>query len=360
MILSNVNIGTGPSAGDGDTLRSAFSTINNNFRVVTNNVSALTNSVRSVAGRTGNIILTVNDVIGAASVAFVNSTAGNNRVISVSGRTGNVVLNVTDVANAASITYVNSAISSIDKTMLINNGYEITLDNTGHLVLNTDVDVFGVPGTGGDNDKIRLYDFANASMTNYAIGLENGFLWNSVNTTAGFKWYAGTSEILKLSGNGTLRLAPGADILNSSNVSVLSIGTGNVKFNASNVYTETGALTFYTTGGISGRNRIDFTADHFGVDVTANIYINAGDEARIIAGNITGQSKAWVYNPSGSITFPDGGNFRYGNPPPTSMGESDNRAGEIAFDGSYIYYCTADFDGSTAIWKRVAFSLDTW
>ena len=63
MILANVNIGTGPSAGDGDPLRSAFATINNNFQVVTNNVNALSNSVTSVAGRTGNVVLTVNDVI---------------------------------------------------------------------------------------------------------------------------------------------------------------------------------------------------------------------------------------------------------------------------------------------------------
>ena len=77
MILSNVNIGTGPSAGDGDPLRSAFTIINNNFQIVTNNVNALTNSVNSVAGRTGNVILTVNDVIGAASVAYVNSQVGN-------------------------------------------------------------------------------------------------------------------------------------------------------------------------------------------------------------------------------------------------------------------------------------------
>lgn len=360
MILSNVNVGTGPSAGNGDTLRSAFSTINNNFQVVTNNVRALTNSVRSVAGRTGNIMLTVNDVIGAASVAFVNSTAGNNRVISVSGRTGNVVLSVTDVANAASISYVTTAISSIDKSRLTNNGYNIVLSSTGHLVLNTDINVFGVPGTGGNNDKIRLYDFANISVTNYAIGLETGFLWNSTTNGAGFKWYSGNTEILKLNSTGTIRLAPGADILNSSNVSVLNMGTGNVKFNASNVYTETGTLTFYTNGAASGANRINFAADQFSVNATANIYINSGDTTRITSGNLTGQPKTWTYNSAGSITFPDGGNFRFGNPPPTSQGESDNRAGEIAVNGAYIYYCTADFDGSTNIWKRVAFSIDTW
>lgn len=80
MILSNVNIGTGPSAGDGDPLRSAFSTINNNFQTITNNVNALSNSVTSVAGRAGNVILTVNDIIGintyASNTVLVLSNIG--------------------------------------------------------------------------------------------------------------------------------------------------------------------------------------------------------------------------------------------------------------------------------------------
>lgn len=75
MILSNVNIGTGPSAGDGDPLRSAFSTINTNFQIVTNNVNALTNSVTSVAGRTGNVTLTVTDILGFTGLNLVNQSA---------------------------------------------------------------------------------------------------------------------------------------------------------------------------------------------------------------------------------------------------------------------------------------------
>jgi hypothetical protein len=75
MILSNVNIGTGPSAGNGDPLRSAFSTINNNFQIVTNNVNALSNSVTSVAGRTGNVTLTVTDILGFTGLNLVTQSA---------------------------------------------------------------------------------------------------------------------------------------------------------------------------------------------------------------------------------------------------------------------------------------------
>jgi hypothetical protein len=40
--------------------------------------------------------------------------------------------------------------------------------------------------------------------------------------------------------------------------------------------------------------------------------------------------------------------------PSTSTGAPGNKSGMLAWDSSYIYVCTADYDGSTAIWKRVA------
>lgn len=44
--------------------------------------------------------------------------------------------------------------------------------------------------------------------------------------------------------------------------------------------------------------------------------------------------------------------------PSSSTGAPGNKSGMLAWDSSYIYVCTADYDGSTAIWKRVA--LSTW
>lgn len=44
--------------------------------------------------------------------------------------------------------------------------------------------------------------------------------------------------------------------------------------------------------------------------------------------------------------------------PSTSVGTSGDTAGMVAWDASYIYVCTANYDGSTAIWRRSAIS--TW
>ena len=49
-----------------------------------------------------------------------------------------------------------------------------------------------------------------------------------------------------------------------------------------------------------------------------------------------------------------------GGVPATSIGVAGDQTGMVGFDGSYIYYCTADYDSTTNIWKRVAWSGDTW
>lgn len=44
--------------------------------------------------------------------------------------------------------------------------------------------------------------------------------------------------------------------------------------------------------------------------------------------------------------------------PASSVGTSGDRAGDIAYDSQYIYVCTANYDGSSTIWKRSL--LSTW
>lgn len=78
MTISNVNIGTGPSTGNGDPLRLAFNKINDNFAILSDNISTLTNSVTSVAGRSGNVILTVQDIVG------INNYATTTQIRSIS------------------------------------------------------------------------------------------------------------------------------------------------------------------------------------------------------------------------------------------------------------------------------------
>lgn len=122
MSLANVNIGTAANDGTGDPLRSAFRTINQNFAnlaAITGNanvvvfssgnanVTAIYNAgVESVAGRTGNVTLTVTDVLGAASIGYVDAVSANiaNIAANIAGNLNTVVwANVTGKPTFATI-----------------------------------------------------------------------------------------------------------------------------------------------------------------------------------------------------------------------------------------------------------------
>ena len=40
-------------------------------------------------------------------------------------------------------------------------------------------------------------------------------------------------------------------------------------------------------------------------------------------------------------------------PPATSVGSSGDRAGMVAYDDTYFYYCFADYDGASDVWNRI-------
>lgn len=110
MSLANVNIGTIANDGTGDPLRSAFRTINQNFANLApfaSNANITYNAgVESVAGRTGNVTLTVTDVLGAASIGYVDAVAANiaNTAATIAGNLNTVIwANVTNKPTFAAI-----------------------------------------------------------------------------------------------------------------------------------------------------------------------------------------------------------------------------------------------------------------
>jgi hypothetical protein len=97
MAKQTIDVGNYPSDGTGDPLRDAFNKINQNFdELYSGNVqvTAANVLVYSVAGRTGNVSLTVNDIVQAASKSYVNNAIASNvaNLVSLSGAnfTGNV------------------------------------------------------------------------------------------------------------------------------------------------------------------------------------------------------------------------------------------------------------------------------
>jgi len=90
----------------------------------------------------------------------------------------------------------------------------------------------------------------------------------------------------------------------------------------------------------------------------------AVDGLTITDNNITGSrsNDDIILDPAGTGTVDINANrFRVSNSktPATSVGAAGDQQGDIAWDASYIYVCTANYDSSSNIWKRVAIG-ETW
>jgi hypothetical protein len=52
--------------------------------------------------------------------------------------------------------------------------------------------------------------------------------------------------------------------------------------------------------------------------------------------------------------------FQRTTAPSSSVGDTGDRKGDIAYDNTYFYYCTANYTGSVHIWKRIQWTGSTW
>ncbi len=139
---------------------------------------------------------------------------------------------------------------------------------------------------------------------------------------------------------------------------------------------------------------VEIDGSDFRVDVQDDIRMYANDTFRLVnrssENSISIQTNdgqhSWYFRADGNLELPYGSNIVDSNgnnviptvptsmsqltndsgfiapvsAPASSLGAPGDEPGKIAFDAGYIYYCTAFYDGVANIWKRVAWSLDTW
>ena len=120
--------------------------------------------------------------------------------------------------------------------------------------------------------------------------------------------------------------------------------------------------------GVSPANDIVFNVQTFetagpvySTDVTSTVtYVSGTPPARYdniaTSGNLgLGAGSAhWVFKTNGAIVPP----MTAG--PSTSKGAAGDTPGSVIFGFDYIYQCIGLYDGTNDIWKRVAWSNDTW
>ena len=258
-----VNLGTGPDTYTGDPLYDAFSKINLNFAdIAAGNANiTITAPVQSVAGRQGNIILYVNDVLGAASIGYVNSLAFGNATISVdnvtgaasvayvdslfananvtvnapvqsvNGLTGNVILTVANIANAASTSFVTSTVNNAIANLNVNiaaSAVSSVAGRTGNIDLTVN-DVLGAASIG----YVNSLAFGNVSLTVAEVdGAASITYVNSLFANANIVLNAPVQSVNGLTGNVVLTVANIAGAASTSYVdTAIATGLSNVVVN---------------------------------------------------------------------------------------------------------------------------------
>jgi hypothetical protein len=139
---------------------------------------------------------------------------------------------------------------------------------------------------------------------------------------------------------------------------------------------------------------VEIDGSDFRVDVQDDIRMYANDTFRLsnrssensIVIETNDGEHSWYFRANGTLELPNGGTIvdENGNNviptvptsvsqltndsgfiamvavPASSLGAPGDEPGKVAFDAGYIYYCTTFYDGVANIWKRVAWSVDTW
>lgn len=105
----------------------------------------------------------------------------------------------------------------------------------------------------------------------------------------------------------------------------------------------------------NSQGNLTITADNY-------ITIDSTNNGQLEIGRFSGLGNVILGNTSNSTDVQIEGRLfiKGGGVPTTSVGSDGDFEGIFAVDNDYIYYCTATFDGVTNIWKRVAWSGDTW
>ena len=100
---------------------------------------------------------------------------------------------------------------------------------------------------------------------------------------------------------------------------------------------------------------ISYAGVNFNVFANDGINLTTGNFNFRIYTNDNNNSHSWAFTTKGFVEFPQGVG------PASSKGSPGDEVGSVAFNSTYIYYCTQTYtDGVLDIWKRVQWGTETW
>jgi hypothetical protein len=312
MAFANVNIGSTADDGSGDPLRTAFTKINLNFANIANGSAPLTAPVQTVAGRTGNIALTISDVSGAVPYGYVISgliganTYTNTAVANISTTvynqiSANLATNISNIIVAQVTANINSTtLAPVNANVTAANAQIARLDaNLG--VATTNISTLQTYVNTLQNNTATLFSNAVSQQSNInalqaSITGANGAIINANTATTAYVNDQISSVTASWTANAVAQLAQ----ITAANTAIVTANSSVVAYvntlnsaMASNVsgantaiVSANAALKSYTDTQISTANvtvRAYTDSQVFSANSAMGVYVDARDSAIVSA-----------------------------------------------------------------------------
>ena len=349
---SNGNLGySSGNIGIGNTNPSYRLDVVGNYRIANGTSSSLVSSINNGNvieiqnnSSVGNSSIQFNDYLGstklftgysnpynssvlAGSSYIMSDTATSLKLIAGNQTSIPVILNASD--NSVSIT------SSIDSTDIYSGSLKVsggigvskTLHFGNYIVANSSLTLAPSASTyGGNGSRFILYQGTLNTATPYAIGIENGNLWNS-SPYGGYKWYTNTSVSMQLS-SGNLSVTGGitsnsisTSTLSATTLSATTITASNLSLSGDLTIAGTLTAVNITSTNLKDTNISTSTLNVSNISTLTNVTATNISTGTLIAS--TGLSTGSILNNTSSVSNSIYQTFKNGN----------NSLGYIGLDG---------------------------
>jgi hypothetical protein len=228
------------------------------------------NSNVSIPAANGNVNISA---VGTANVLVVTATGAN--VTGTANVTGNVI---------GGNIVTTGQITSTQAGNLSTGAGQLYLNGSGNNRIDFNINGTGAPTftTRSAGQKITLYPALTGSEVDYAMGIAAGAFWQSIDqASSSFKWFAGTTEIANLAGNGLLTVGNIGitRTLDGVNGLTLSSGNTNIRFNVNNAinFQAIGSNVLQLTSTVIAPNAnvIPASSNSFTLGNSSNYFANA-------------------------------------------------------------------------------------
>jgi hypothetical protein len=217
--------------------------------------------------------------------------------------------------------------------------------NTGDITFDG-IQIIGAGNASGDGlnaGTIRLVPDADLNTDQYLI--IDPTAPNHIHIRAGGTQDASTSDLIIGAENTNLLVSDTGDYVDVRTTSASPSYTNIWRFTSDGYFTGPAMGGLFVSGLLNGNN---------------DLWLGSSNDSIVLS---PGSGSAFIgdtNNPNNQIAKLSDRAYVRVNVPTSSLGVSGHVTGMVADDATYHYYCTANYNGSTHIWKRVTWTVGTW